>query len=46
MEVVLVTEGQIAEDQGTRGRPAGQDDEGVWQDVQQVEIQREGAEWL
>ena len=45
MEIELVTGGEIAEHQGTRGRPGGQDNERVWQDQQQVQIQREGAGW-
>ena len=45
MEVEMVTGGGAAQDQGTRGRQGGQNDERVWQDVQQVQIQTGGAGW-
>ena len=41
----LVEGGGIAEDQETRGKPGKQDDERVWQGVQQVQRQGGGAEW-
>ena len=45
MEVESVTGGELAEDQETRGRPGGQDEERVWQEVQQVQIQGGGTGW-
>ena len=45
IEVELVTGGEVAEDQGMRGRPGGQDDERLWHDVQQGQIQRGGTGW-
>ena len=43
MDVKLVTGGEVAEDQGMRGRPGGHNDEGVWQEVQQVQAGRRGV---
>ena len=45
MEVELLKGGEIAEQQGTRGRTGGEDDEPVSQDVQQVQIQSGGVGW-
>ena len=44
LEVESVTGGELEEDQGTRGRPGAQEEERVWQDVQQVLIQGGGGQ--